>query len=300
MSRYSRILEKANLDQELFGGDPTPVDVPEFPPAVEPDPTPVSAPAEVSARVETDSSHDALAEDSSTSIVDLHDAPEPETNNDDSWRLELGRLLGLDSIPVAARLGMCPLGSMKSAAECAAALGLWIAARSSSPVLLVEASFDAPRLARLFRSRRLGLAEAMAANEPRWDHFVHDTMYPGLKVLPAGRNPKLKQLLNEQDSFCRTLAKLSESFENVIVILPNPRVGGFDRLAVSQAADIIFPVIEPGKVTASQAGRAIGRLASGSARVAAALVAPHHVIGDAARMEHIAKQLSDAPRGDHA
>ena len=140
----------------------------------------------------------------------------------------------------------------------------------------------------------------MAANEPRWDHFIHDTLYTGLKILPAGRNPGLKQLLNDQDAFCRTLTDLSKSFENVIVMLPNPRVSGFDRLAVSQAADIIFPVFQPGKVSASQAGRAIGRLASGSARVAAALVAPSQVIGEATRMEHIAMQLSSAPRGDHA
>jgi hypothetical protein len=140
----------------------------------------------------------------------------------------------------------------------------------------------------------------MAASEPRWDHFVHETLYANLGVWPAGRNPGLRQFLREQDAFCRTLAALSGSFENIIVVLPNPRVNGFDRLVVSRTADIVFPVFEPGRVTASQASRAMRKLAAGSARVTAALVAPKNVVGEAAHMQHIAKELGHAARGDHA
>lgn len=299
MSRYYRILEKAKLDRELFGSDSTPTEIAEFPPVVTPERELAPLVGTSSTAVVDEEFSTAMEPESAVAIAEQEVAIPAETTADD-WRFELGQMLGLDTIPAEARLGMCPLGSLKSAAESAAALGQWIAARSSSPVLIVEACFDAPQLARLFRTRRLGLAEAMAAREPRWDHFVHDTLYPGLKVMPAGRNPGLRQFLVEQDAFCRTLDSLSRSFENVIVMLPNPRVGGFDRLAVSRAADVIFPVFQPGKLTASQASRAIGKLAISSARVGAALVAPQHVFGEAARMEHIAKQLGDSLRGDYA
>jgi Mrp family chromosome partitioning ATPase len=192
------------------------------------------------------------------------------------------------------RIGMCPLGRLRSAADAAAALGQWIAARSPSPVLVVEASFDSPQAARFFRTRRLGLAEAMAAREPRWDHFVHDSVYSGLKVLPAGRNPAIKQLLADQTGFRSALDELDKLFDCVIVLLPNPRVTGMEKLLAGDSTDIVFPVIEPGRVTARQAAQARRKLAAGAARVAAALVSPGPAVGEATRMEHIAKQLGRA------
>jgi len=299
MGRYFRILEKAKLDKELFGTDSAPVEVTLFPPAAEPETATPLVAVETPEPSGTEDSLPAVETETAVDVAGLEEGRPAEVVKGD-WRLELGQMLGLDSIPPGARLGLCPLGRMRSAAESAAAIGQWIAARSSSPVLIVEASFDAPQLARLFHTRRLGLAEAMAASEPRWDHFVHDTLYANLKVLPAGRNPGLRQFLREQDAFCQTLTDLSGSFENIIVVLPNPRVSGFDRLAVSRAADIVFPVFEPGRVTASQASRAMRKLAAGSTRVAAALVAPKNVVGETAHMQHIAKQLGQAARGDHA
>lgn len=299
MGRYFRILEKAKLDKELFGTDSAPVEVTAFPPLVAPETAAPPVPVETPEPSATEDSLPAVETETAVAVAGLEEDRPAEIVKDD-WRLELGQMLGLDSIPPGARLGLCPLGRMRSAVESAVAIGQWIAARASSPVLIVEASFDAPHLARLFRTRRLGLAEAMAASEPRWDHFVHDTLYANLKVLPAGRNPGLRRFLRKQDAFCRTLTDLSGSFENIIVVLPNPRVNGFDRLAISRAANVVFPVFEPGRVTASQASRAMRKLAAGSARVAAALVAPKNVVGKAAHMQHIAKRLGHAARGDHA
>jgi len=193
---------------------------------------------------------------------------------------------------------MCPLGRLRSAAESAAALGQWIAARSTSSVVIVEASFDSPQAARFFRTRRLGLSEAMAAREPRWDHFVHDSVHPGLKVLPAGRNPAIKQLLADQAGFRCALDELDKLFDCVILLLPNPRVAGLEKLLAADSTDIVFPVIEPGRVTARQAAQARRKLAAGAARVAAALVSPRLAAGDATRMQHIAQQLGRASVGD--
>ncbi len=299
MGRYFRILEKAKLDKELFGADSAPVEVTAFPPVAVPETATPPVAVETTEPSATEDSLPAVETETAVAVAELEEDRPAEIVQDD-WRLELGQMLGLDSIPEGARLGLCPLGRMRSAAESAAAIGQWMVARSSSPVLIVEASFDAPQLARLFHTRRLGLAEAMAASEPRWDHFVHDTLYANLKVLPAGRNPSLRRFLSKQDAFCRTLTDLSGSFENIIVVFPNPRVSGFDRLAVSRAADVVFPVFAPGRVTASQASRAMRKLAAGSARVAAALVAPKNVVGKAAHMQHIAKRLGHAARGDHA
>jgi hypothetical protein len=138
----------------------------------------------------------------------------------------------------------------------------------------------------------------MAAREPRWDHFVHDSVHPGLKVLPAGRNPAIKQLLADQTGFQGVLNELDKLFDCVIILLPNPRVAGLEKLLAADSTDIVFPVIEPGRVTAWQAGKARRKLAAGAARVAAALVSPGSAAGEATRMKHIAKQLGRASAGD--
>ncbi len=293
MSRYLRILEKAKLEKDLFGVNAETESSADFPSAqeleqeeearrepVEPVTAAASiAPLESSAKTETPQ-------------------PTPIANTASEWRDELAQLLGLESLPDRMRIGMCPLGRLRSAAEAAAALGQWIAARSTSPVLIVEASFDSPQAARFFRTRRLGLAEAMAAREPLWDHFVHDTLHQGLKVMPAGRNPAIKQLLAAQTAFRGALDELDELFDCVIVLLPNPRVAGLEKLLAEDSTDIVFPVIEPGRVTARQAAQARRKLAAGAARVAAALVSPGSTAGEATRMEHIAKQLGRASVGD--
>ena len=281
MSRYLRILEKAQLEKDLFGGSAEAEPSADFPPAqdlaeqdeVGPEPVAVSAPA-------------------------ARPAPAPVADDVSEWREELAQLLGLESLPDRMRIGMCPLGRLRSAAEAAAALGQWIAARSRSSTVIVEASFDSPQAARFFRTRRLGLAEAMAAREPHWDHFVHDSVHPGLKVLPAGRNPAIKQLLADQAGFRGALDELDKLFDCVIVLLPNPRVAGLEKLLAADSTDIVFPVIEPGRVTAWQAAQGRRKLAAGAARVAAALASPGAAASESTRMEHIAKQLGQASVGD--
>jgi hypothetical protein len=286
MSRYLRILEKANLEKDLFG---------------------VHAGTELSAEFpaeqELEEEEEAQSEAVEATAAPVSQGPpesnvpaqarqaEPIAETVSEWRAELAQLLGLESLPDRMRIGMCPLGRLRSAVEAAAALGQWIAARSTSSVVIVEASFDSPQAARFFRSRRLGLAEAMAARQPRWDHFVHDSVHPGLKVLPAGRNPAIKQLLADQSGFRAALEELDKRFDCVIVLLPNPRGAGLEKLLAADSTDIVFPVIEPARVSARQAAQARRKLAAGAARVAAALVSPGPAAGEATRMEHIAKQL---------
>jgi len=293
MSRYLRILEKANLEKDLFGGGAEAESSADFPAeqeVVEQEEA-LSEPVEpVAAAVSP------VRIESSAPAVTPHSAPVADKASE--WRDELAQLLGLESLPDRMRIGMCPLGRLRSAAESAAALGQWIAARSTSSVVIVEASFDSPQAARFFRTRRLGLSEAMAAREPRWDHFVHDSVHPGLKVLPAGRNPAIKQLLADQAGFRCALDELDKLFDCVILLLPNPRVAGLEKLLAADSTDIVFPVIEPGRVTARQAAQARRKLAAGAARVAAALVSPRLAAGDATRMQHIAQQLGRASVGD--
>ena len=293
MSRYLRILEKANLEKDLFGGNAEAETPADFPPAQELD-------HQEEARTEPD---EPVASHLSTAQPELRAPPEtvppaPIAEAVSRWREELAQVLGLESLPERLRIGMCPLGSLRGTAEAAAALGQWLAARSASPVLIVEASFDSPQAARFFRTRRLGLAEAMAAPEPSWDHFVHDTVYPGLRVLPAGRNPAIEQLLTDQAGFRRALDKLGGLFECIIVSLPNPRVAGMEKLLAADSMDIVFPVIEPGRVTVRQAAQARRKLAAGAARVAAALVSPGSAASEATRLEHIASQLGRVSIGD--
>jgi hypothetical protein len=293
MSRYLRILEKANLEKDLFGGDSETELSADFFHAQELDqdeevrPQPVEPVAVAISTAPLESSAPAATPQ-----------PAPIAERVSEWREELAQLLGLDSLPDRMRIGMCPLGRLRSTTDAAAALGQWIAARAQSPVLIVEASFDAPQVARFFRTRRLGLAEAMAAREPLWAHFVHDSVYPGLKVLPAGRNPAIKQLLAAQTGFRSALDELDKLFDCVIVLLPNPRVVGMEKLLEADSMDLVFPVIEPGRVTAWQASQARRKLAAGAARVSAALLSPGSAAGDAARMEHIAKQLGRSSVGD--
>jgi hypothetical protein len=288
MSRYLRILQKANLEQDLFGGGAEPEPPADFPAAqelLEQE----EAPSERAEPVEAADSTDPV--ESSAPAA----APEPQqgAGTASEWRDELARLLGLESLPDRMRIGMCPLGSLRSAAEAAAVLGQWIAARSTAPVLIVEASFDSPQAARFFRTRRLGLADAMTARVAHWDHFVHDCAHAGLKVLPAGRNPASKQLLGDQAGFRRVLDELDKLFDCVIVLLPNPRLAGIEKLLAADSTDIVFPVIEPGRVTARQAAQARRKLAAGAARVAAALISPGPAAGDG-----FARQLGRASLGD--
>lgn len=291
MSRYLRILEKANLEKDLFGVAAETELSADFPSAQELEeevrPEPVEQAAAVLSKAPLEPS--ATAETSEAA---------PVAEQVGEWRDELAQLLGLESLPERMRIGMCPLGRLRSAAEAAAALGQWIAARSTSPVLIVEASFDSPQSARLFRTRRLGLAEAMASREPHWDNFVHESVYPGLRVLPAGRNPAMKQLLADPAGFRSALDQLDQLFDCVILLLPNPCVAGLEKLLAANSTDLVFPVIEPGRVTVRQAAHARRRLAAGAARVAAALVTPGLAAGDAIRLEHIAKQLGRASVGD--
>lgn len=283
MSRYLRILEKANLEKDLFGGGAEAEPSGDFPPAQD--------------LLEQD---EARREPVVAAAPAAAVAPEPAPVADavSEWREELAQLLGLESLPERMRIGMCPLGRLRSAAEAAAALGQWIAARSTLSTVIVEANFDSPQAARFFRTRRLGLAEAMASREPRWDHFVHDSVHRGLKVLPAGRNPAMKQLLADQAGFRGALDELDKLFDCVIVLLPNPRVVGFERLLAGDSTDIVFPVFEPGRVTARQAAQGRRKLAAGAARVAAALASPGAAASESTRMEHIAMQLGRASVGD--
>lgn len=289
MSRYLRILEKANLEKDLFGGGAEPEPSADFPPAQE--------------LAEQEEARPSPAESVEPVAVDVaapaaRPEPAPVAAAVSEWREELAQLLGLESLPERMRIGMCPLGRLRNATEAAAALGQWIAARSTSSVVIVEASFDAPQAARFFRTRRLGLAEAIASRDPRWDHFVHDSVHPGLKVLPAGRNPAIKQLLADQAGFRSALDELDKLFDCVIVLLPNSRAAGLEKLLAGDSTDIVFPVIEPGRITARQAAQARRKLAAGAARVAAALASPGAGVGDSTRMEHIAKQLGRASLGD--
>jgi hypothetical protein len=292
MSRYFRILEKANLEKDLFGDVAEAESSADFPLAQEPDeeeerrPEPVQAVAAVVSPAPPEPSAPAEAPQ-----------PTPASEPMGDWREELAHLLGLSSLPDRMRIGICPLGRLRDATETAAALGQWIAARSTSSVVIVEASLDSPRAARFFRTRRLGLAEAMASRDPRWEHFVHDSVHQGLKVMPAGRNPALKQLLADQAGFRGALDELDKLFDCVIVLLPNPRVAGFEKLLAGDSTDIVFPVIAPGRVTARQAAQARRKLAAGAARVAAALVSPGAAAGEAA-LEYIAEQPEGAYLGD--
>ncbi len=300
MSRHFRILEKANLEKDLFGEQKESEIPADFPLPQEPDedeetrPEPVQAVAAAVQATPPEPSAPATPPRPSR-------RPSPQPASYDfvgDWREELAQLLGLASLPDRMRIGICPLGGLRNATETAAALAQWIAARSTSLVVIVEASFDSPHAARFFSTRRLGLAEAMATREPRWEHFIHDSAHPGVKVMPAGRNPAIKQLLTDQSGFRSVLGELDKMFDCVIVLLPNPRVAGLERLLQEDSTDIVFPVIAPGRVTARQAAQARRKLAAGAARVAAALVSKGDAAAEANDLEYVAAHPEGAPLGD--
>jgi hypothetical protein len=300
MSRHFRILEKANLEKDLFG-EQTEAETPaDFPLSQEPDEDEAAKPEPVQAVAA------AVPVAPPEPIAPVQPPrpsprPSPQPASYDfvgDWREELAQLLGLGSLPDRMRIGVCPLGRMRNATETAAALGQWIAARSTSLVVIVEASFDSPHAARFFSTRRLGLAEAMATREPRWEHFIHNSAHPGLKVMPAGRNPSLKQLTADPSAFRNLLGELDKLFDCVIVLLPNPLVAGFEKLLAEDSTDIVFPVIAPGRVTARQAAQARRKLAAGAARVAAALVSTGDAAIEATDAEYVAGHAENAPLGD--
>lgn len=300
MSRYFRILEKANFEKDLFGERVEAESAVDFPLTQDPDeeeetrsepvqavaaavpatPPEPSAPAAVPRRIPRPS-------------------PQPASYEFvGDWREELAQLLGLRSLPDRMRIGICPLGGLRNVTETAAALGQWIAARSTSSVVIVEACFDSPHAARFFNTRRLGLAEAMGTREPRWEHFIHDSVHPGVKVMPAGRNPAMKQLLADRGGFRKALDELDKLFDCIIVLLPNARVDGLEKLLAEDATDIVFPVIAPGRVTARQAAQARRKLAAGAARVAAALVSTGEAAAEATEPAYSVERPEGASLGD--
>ena len=110
MSRYLRILEKANLEKDLFGGLPEADASAEFPPAQD---------LEEEARPEAGQRAAASLRMEPSAKAKQPAAANPVVQPSSEWRDELAQLLGLEALPERTRIGMCPLGGMRSAAEAA-------------------------------------------------------------------------------------------------------------------------------------------------------------------------------------
>lgn len=93
-------------------------------------------------------------------------------------------------------------------------------ARSGRKVLLIDANFRRPGLARLMSmSGEPGLAEALTTAQPV-DDLVQQTDVEGLSLLPAGDTTHAAVELFESQSFRDLLAKLETEFDLLIIDAP--------------------------------------------------------------------------------
>ena len=111
--------------------------------------------------------------------------PAPQAAQCTDWRQALLAATGGSGAADSWRLGLVSLQDRGIAAT-ALAVGRWMARHADKPALLVEADWRNSALARTLQRSRRGLAEALADPDIRVESLIHDEVFPGLAVLPAG------------------------------------------------------------------------------------------------------------------
>lgn len=175
-----------------------------------------------------------------------------------------------------------------------AAIGIAVAfAQLGNSVLLVDADLRIPQLHHLLgTSESPGLAEALANAHGAEPPEVHRTKVPRLCLLPRGARVDYPNELLSSPELERVLARLSETFDVVIIDTP-PAAVVADALALARQADGVILVVRRGRVSRTLVLKTLGQLRQMGARVLGVALndvprnrgAASHYYDEAARVE---------------
>ena len=140
-----------------------------------------------------------------------------------SWGLMLAHLLGNRSVENASSLGVCPADRRDPAVGVAAVLGQWMTRFVDTGVLLVEANLSRPILAQALGAPSApGLTELFFDPEVSTFDGIHQSVLPGLWVLPAGERVSRWKRKRIARNFPEIYWRLLRAFPNIIIDLPAP------------------------------------------------------------------------------
>ncbi len=109
-------------------------------------------------------------------------------------------------------------------------------AQSGRKVLLIDADFRRPRIAKLFNiDSDLGMA-TVVAGACELDDATHQSSIPGLSIMPGGKRPSNPAELLSSQRFADLLGALREKFDIVIVDTP-PLLAVSDPSAIAAVVD---------------------------------------------------------------
>ncbi len=109
-------------------------------------------------------------------------------------------------------------------------------AQSGRSVLLIDADFRRPRIAKLFNiDSDKGMATAVAG-VCELDEALHSSPIPGLSIMPGGRRPSNPAELLSSQRFADLLGALREKFDIIIVDTP-PLLAVSDPCAIAAVVD---------------------------------------------------------------
>lgn len=109
-------------------------------------------------------------------------------------------------------------------------------AQSGRSVLLIDADFRRPRIAKLFNIESDNGMATVVAGACELDDAIHASTIPGLSIMPGGRRPSNPAELLSSQRFADLLGALREKFDVIIVDTP-PLLAVSDPSAIAAVVD---------------------------------------------------------------
>lgn len=233
MAKHYKILEKAKLTRDLFGGDEEwEVDVaPED--GQESDEMPSAE-----ALFDPQAADGHIAEERPVVQPAAHVEP------GETWNEKLAEILDAPGLAQCSCLGVCPARRSTGSVGLTAALAQWTTARTEGEVLLLEANGYRPRLSRVMQGRQRGLTEVLFEDMPLEEAL---TEWEGerLRLLPLGRAINWSRRRALPRLLAPFVAELRKGYPTLLVELPGADDRLLPKLPVAEMVDAVILLADP-------------------------------------------------------
>lgn len=305
MAKHFKILEKADLARDLFGGEAVswtedvatqPESKPEPEPAATPDGPEELEPFILASEVAEPVLPEPAAALAGETPVAAEPEPEaPRIEPVESWRKTLAELVGAPELETCAAIGVCAWRRDPGAAGSTVALAQWIAERASGTTLLVEANAYKPRMARLMQARQRGLTEVFF-EQMLLDEAITEWNGEPLRVLPLGRRIDRSRRKLFGEAFEQDCAGWRESFPNLVIELPAADDPILKSFPLVKSVDAVLLAVEPRHATLRSIRKAAKRLQKAGVKVVGCLIEGSVAAGPTSRLDRLGRQLRTSPR----
>jgi tyrosine-protein kinase Etk/Wzc len=130
-----------------------------------------------------------------------------------------------------------------------------ILSQTGARVLLLDCDLRRPSLHRLYgRPKAPGLTELLAGDN-NIESIIHNTGIPGLDFISAGTTPPNPAELLGSDQMKKLIQSFRESYDTILIDAP-PVLAVTDALLLSAMTDMVFMVLELGRVPIKAADHA--------------------------------------------